>query len=81
MAKTIPQSKRLAPKKGFDIITVKDGKGNEVRQRYVKRKGFVQSVREAITDKPDSGDATGSGGRQRQRTVDKVVDDAIDGAE
>lgn len=79
MPKTIPQSKRLAPKKGYDIITVKDGKGNEVEQRYAKRKGFVQSVREAITDKPDSGNATGTGGRNREKTVMDAVDKAVTG--
>lgn len=76
MPKTIPQNKRLKPKKGFDIITVKDGRGNEVRQRYVKRKGLVQSVKEAITAKPGSGDATGTGGRKRQKAIDEQVDAA-----
>lgn len=76
----IPQSKRLKSKKGYDIITVKDGKGNEVRQRYVKRKGFVESVRGLITDKPRGKDATGTGGRKRERNVMDAVDEAVKGA-
>ena len=75
MPKTIPQSKRLKMKDGFDIVTVKDGKGNEIRQRYVKRKGFVEAVREATTtDKPKDKDATGTGGRRRDTTVMDAVD-------
>ena len=80
MPTTIPQSKRLKPKKGFDIVTSKDGKGNETRQRYVKRRGrakkrgFVDSVRRRITVKPDSGDATGTGGSRRRSTIDEAVE-------
>lgn len=75
----IPQDKRLRMKDGYDIITVKDGKGNEIRQRYVKRKGFIQSIKEAITDKPGSGNATGTGGRKREKTVMDAVDKAVTG--
>ena len=80
MPRTIPQSERLPMKKGYDIITVKDRDGNEVRQRYVKRRGIVQSIREAITDRPDSGTATGTGGRRRERTVMDAVDEAVRGS-
>ena len=81
MPKKIAQDKRLRPKKGYDIITVKDGKGNELRQRYVKRKGIIQTVREMITDKTDSGTATGTGGRKREATVMDKVDEAVKGSE
>lgn len=76
----IPQKDRLKPKEGYNIITIYDGKGNEVRQRYAKRKGVIQSVKEMISDKPGSGDATGKGGRRRERKVMDAVDEAVEGS-
>ena len=80
MPKTIPQKKRLKPKEGYNIITVKNSKGDEISQHYAKRKGVVQSVREFISDKPGSGDATGKGGRRREGKVMDAVDEAVRGA-
>lgn len=79
MPKTIPQDKRLPPKKGFDIITVYDAKGNQVSQRYSKTQTIRDALRKKITDKPDK-NATGTGGRKRESKVMEAVDEAVKGA-
>jgi hypothetical protein len=53
---------------GQDTITV-DGV-----ERPVERTGFIQSIRELIASKPNTGNATGTGGAKRRRKIDDAVD-------
>ena len=53
----------------------KDGKG----KGKAKKPSLIDRIRKLITDDPDSGDATGSGGRTRQRNIDSIVDAAQSG--
>jgi hypothetical protein len=57
---------------GKETITV-DGV-----ERLVKNpKGIIDSVRELLTKKPGSGNATGTGGDRRRRKIDELVDEAV----
>lgn len=76
----MPKNLKLLPDKpGHDVITVRDAKGNAVSQHYTKRKGIIETVREMITDKPGSKNATGRGGRTRERVIDEAVEQASTG--
>lgn len=70
----------LPDKPGHDVITIRDKDGNAVSQRYTRRKGIIETIREMITDKPGSKDATGRGGRTRERVVDDAVEEANTGS-
>lgn len=39
-----------------------------------KKDGIIDKIRRLIQDEPDSGDATGTGGRRRERDIDDAVE-------